>query len=46
MDRKTKAYRTAKTEHTLLLVTDRLDLDAALIADLYRYRWQIELFFR
>jgi hypothetical protein len=46
LDRKTKAYRTTKTEHTLLLVTDRLDLDAALIADLYRYRWQIELFFR
>lgn len=46
VDRKTKLYRTVKAEHILLLVTDRLDLDAALIADLYRYRWQIELFFR
>jgi hypothetical protein len=31
---------------TLLLATDRLDLDVELVADLYRYRWQIELFFR
>jgi hypothetical protein len=46
MDRKTKSVRCAKTEHTLLLATDRLDLDADLIADLYRYRWQVELFFR
>jgi IS4 transposase len=46
VDRKTKLFRTAKAEHVLLLVTDRLDLDAALVADLYRYRWQIELFFR
>lgn len=46
VDRKTKAYRTTKTEHTLLLATDNLDLDADLIADLYRYRWQVELFFR
>jgi len=46
VDRKTKQYRAAKPEHVLLLVTDRLDLDAALVADLYRYRWQIELFFR
>jgi IS4 transposase len=27
-------------------VTDRLDLTAEVIALLYRYRWQIELFFR
>jgi hypothetical protein len=46
VDRKTKLFRAAKAEHVLLLVTDRLDLDAALVADLYRYRWQIELFFR
>ena len=46
VDRKTKAYRTAKTAHVLLLATDRLDLVAALVADLYRWRWQIELFFR
>jgi len=30
----------------LVLVTDRLDLDAELIALAYRWRWQIELFFR
>ena len=30
----------------LLLATNRLDLDAELIALGYRYRWQIELFFR
>jgi len=30
----------------LTLVTDKLDLDAELIAMAYRYRWQIELFFR
>jgi hypothetical protein len=30
----------------LWLVTDRLDLDADLVALAYRYRWTIELFFR
>jgi hypothetical protein len=30
----------------LLLATDRLDLDASLIALGYKYRWTIELFFR
>lgn len=30
----------------LVLVTDRLDLDAELVALAYRWRWQIELFFR
>ena len=30
----------------LLLATDRLDLDASLIALGYQYRWTIELFFR
>ena len=30
----------------MLLVTDRLDLPAEIIALLYQYRWQIELFFR
>jgi hypothetical protein len=32
--------------HELWLVTDRLDLDADLVAIAYRYRWSIELFFR
>ncbi len=31
---------------TLLLASDRLDLDASLIALGYKYRWTIELFFR
>jgi len=30
----------------LLLATDRLDLDAELVALAYRFRWTIELFFR
>ena len=30
----------------LLLATDRMDLDASLIALGYKFRWQIELFFR
>jgi len=30
----------------LWLVTDRLDLDADLVAIAYRYRWSIELYFR
>ena len=33
-------------EKRLVLVTNRMDLDAELIALAYRYRWQIELFFR
>ena len=46
VDAKTKLYRTRQTDHTLVLLTDQLDLDVSLIALLYRYRWQIELFFR
>jgi IS4 transposase len=43
--------RTDKTDKDgypvlLTLVTDRLDLDAELVSLAYRYRWQIELFFR
>jgi hypothetical protein len=34
------------TNHTLWLLTDRLGMDADLIALAYRYRWTIELFFR
>ena len=37
--------RTGKTTE-LWLITDRLDLDADLVAIAYRYRWSIELFFR
>lgn len=34
------------TEHELILLTDRFDLDAGEIVALYNYRWQIEVFFR
>jgi hypothetical protein len=34
------------TIKTLRLLTNLLDLPAGVIAELYRYRWQIELFFR
>ena len=33
-------------ETTMRLVTDRLDLSADVIASLYRFRWEIEIFFR
>jgi hypothetical protein len=32
--------------HSFLLLTDREDLAAELVALIYRYRWQIELFFK
>ena len=41
-----KTFRTTDADYTMLLVTDRMDLPAEIIALLYRYRWQIELFFR
>ncbi len=41
-----KTFRTKSPEHTLLIATDRMDLPAELIGLIYRYRWQIELFFR
>ena len=45
-DAKTKMVRTTSGSHTLLLLTDRMDLDPHLIGILYSYRWQVELFFR
>lgn len=41
-----KTFRTAQSDYCFLLVTDCMDLSAEVIALLYRYRWQIELFFR
>lgn len=41
-----KTFRHSTEEYDLVLVTDRMDLSAATIALLYRYRWTIELFFR
>ena len=37
--------RDGKTNE-LWLITDRLELDADLIEEAYRYRWTVELFFR
>jgi hypothetical protein len=34
------------TPEVMVLVTNRLDLDAELVALAYRYRWAVELFFR
>ncbi len=41
-----KTFRTHDGNYTLLIVTDLLELPAELIALIYRFRWQIELFFR
>jgi hypothetical protein len=41
-----KTFRTTDSDYTMLLVTDRMDLSAETISLIYRYRWQIELFFR
>jgi hypothetical protein len=32
--------------HNCTFVTDRLDMPAELVVELYRYRWQVEIFFR
>lgn len=41
-----KTFRHRPEAYDLLLVTDRMDLPAEVIALLFRYRWTIELFFR
>jgi hypothetical protein len=41
-----KTFRTTNSDYTFLIVTDLLELPAWVIALFYRYRWQIELFFR
>jgi hypothetical protein len=38
--------RSDGTEEVLLLCTDRLELAVELVALAYKYRWQVELFFR
>ena len=39
-------YRDPKTKKSLVFLTNNLDLPPRTIADLYRCRWQIELFFK
>ena len=39
-------YRGRKAPETMLICTDRLDLNADVIALIYQCRWQIEIFFR
>lgn len=46
VDPKTKSYREHPGAYDLVLLTDQLEMDVSLISLLYRYRWQIELFFR
>jgi hypothetical protein len=42
----TLPYHGRRPPETMLICTDRLDLDADVIALIYRCRWQIEIFFR
>ena len=42
----TLPYHGRKPPETMLICTDRLDLPADVIALIYKYRWQIEIFFR
>jgi len=39
-------YYDEETEHYYTYLTNNFDLDARIVADLYKHRWQIELFFK
>ena len=39
-------YFDAETSRDLVFLSNHLDIPAAIIAEIYRMRWQIELFFR
>lgn len=39
-------YHDAETNETLVFLTNNFDLDTATIAQLYKARWQVELFFK
>ncbi|HLX64811.1 MAG TPA: IS4 family transposase [Planctomycetota bacterium] len=43
---KCKSIRTSETEFDVWLLTDRMDMPVESLALLYKYRWQIEIFFR
>lgn len=46
VSRKVKSVRVCEEEFDVWLVTDQLDIPAESVAQLYRYRWQVEIFFR
>ena len=46
VSRKVKSVRVSEEEFDVWLITDRMDLLPEIIALLYQYRWQIEIFFR
>jgi transposase len=39
-------YRDSKTDRTLVFLTNDFELSALMVAELYRQRWQVELFFK
>jgi hypothetical protein len=39
-------YRDSEANMTLVFITNRFDLPAKVICDLYKSRWQVEIFFR
>jgi DDE family transposase len=46
VDPRTQPHARGLEPYTLLIATDLLEVSATVIALLYRYRWQVELFFR
>ncbi len=40
------AWWDAKRKRAYEFITNNFELDAAVVAEIYRYRWQIELFFK
>jgi hypothetical protein len=41
-----KTFRTTNSDYVFLIVTDLLELPAWVLALIFRFRWQVELFFR